>query len=160
MEPAPDGSYRDFEQRGDFFVTPAIEVLEDHDSPVLGAEFVEGRLDDEFPFDAFECDCGVRLGRDIHGFRGQAEADRVRPPITAALAMSPVFTEREVYGDPVNPRIERALSVELIELLEGPHERVLEDVLGILGGAQEPQDGRVETILVSPHQDAERLGLT
>ena len=43
--------------------------------------------------------------------------------------------------------------MELVELLEGPDECILEDILGILGRASQANDGRVQTILVSPDQD-------
>ena len=67
--------------------------------------------------------------------------------------------EREVDRDPVDPRVKGTFSVKLVQLLECPNERILQDILGILGRANEADDGRVQTILVSPDQNPERLGL-
>ena len=45
------------------------------------------------------------------------------------------------------------------QFLEGPQEGVLQQVLGILRAAGQPQERGVESILVAPDQLAERLGL-
>ena len=113
----------------------------------------------ELAFDALEGRWRVGLRRLISRVPPSAGSCRVRSTDRAAVPPFPVAAERQVDGDPVNPRIERTFSMKLVELLEGPHERVLEYVLGVLGGAQEPHDGRVQTILVPADQDAECLGL-
>ena len=49
--------------------------------------------------------------------------------------------------------------MKLIELLEGANKRILQDVFGVFGGADQPQDRWVQSFLVASDQGAERLGL-
>jgi hypothetical protein len=49
--------------------------------------------------------------------------------------------------------------MKLIELLEPAHKSVLQDVLCVFRRTHQPDDGREETILVSPDQNPECLGL-
>lgn len=49
--------------------------------------------------------------------------------------------------------------MELIEFLEPTEKGVLQDVLSVFRGTREPDDGRVKTVLVSPDQNPECLGL-
>ncbi len=71
----------------------------------------------------------------------------------------PVTAQGKVDGNSIDPRIERALPLKLIEFLECANERVLQDVFGVLGGADEPQDRWVQAFLVASDQGTERLGL-
>src|SRR5208337_570874 len=67
--------------------------------------------------------------------------------------------QRQVDGNPVNPGVKRAFSMKLIEFLEPAHKSVLQDVLCVLRRTHQPDDGREETVLVSPDQNPECLGL-
>ncbi len=66
--------------------------------------------------------------------------------------------QRQIDRDAIDPRVEGTVSLELVELLERAHERVLQDVLGVLGRTGEPQNRRVQPFLVAFHQDVERVG--
>ena len=68
-------------------------------------------------------------------------------------------TQGQIDRDPIDPGIKRALPLELVQLLERPDKRVLQDIFSIFGGAQEPEHSRVQPILIPTDQVPERLGL-
>jgi hypothetical protein len=69
-------------------------------------------------------------------------------------------TQRQIDRDSIDPGIKRALPVKLIQLFKRPNERVLQDVFGILSGADQSQDCGVQPVLMATDQGTERLGLT
>ena len=78
-------------------------------------------------------------------------------PGAASLAAA---AQRQVDGDPVDPCVERAFPVEPAEFLIRTQERLLQQVLRVLGAAGQPQDGGVKSVLVTSDQDPVRLRLT
>ena len=150
----------DIKDRADLLVTAAVEVFQHDDGAVIGAQLVEGRLDKSLALGPLEGAGRVGIGRLVGWFL--TPADRTFTLVTKRRPHAPsaTTTESKIDGDSVYPRIERAISLELVEFLERSEKRVLQDVLGILGGADEPEYCWVQSILVAQDQGAERLGLT
>ncbi len=68
-------------------------------------------------------------------------------------------TDCNVQGNPEKPRVERGLSTEGLQFLKGMDERILRDVPSMLAGPGDGDKCPVEAVLVSFHQQPERLGL-
>ena len=79
--------------------------------------------------------------------------------VRGSHAPPPVTGEGQVDRNSIDPRIEGAISLKLIEFLECANKRVLQDVFGVLGGADEPQDRGIQAFLVASDQDTERFGM-
>ena len=71
----------------------------------------------------------------------------------------PIAAQGQVDGNSIDPGIERAISLKLIEFLECANERILQNIFGVLGGADEPEDRRIQTFLVASDQSTERFGM-
>ena len=67
--------------------------------------------------------------------------------------------DREVRGDPADPRRERAARLEAVEGPPGAHERLLGHVVGHVVSAHDPQGHGVHAPLVPPHQLLESRGV-
>ena len=69
---------------------------------------------------------GRRARRRLLGGVERRRVDRLRPPAVEMV-------ERRVVGDPQEPRAERRVAPEVLEPVEGAQERVLTDVLRLVG---------------------------
>ena len=159
VQAAPNRTHRDLKDLADFLVSMTIEIFQDDHGAMFGAQSLECGLDQAFAFGPFD-----RQGR--VSFRGLVLRIFSRGCTRARLwsmrqtnAPPPVTTEREIDRDSINPGVERAFSVKLIQLFKRAYERVLQDVLGILRGADQSQDRRVQPILVASDQRTECLGM-
>jgi hypothetical protein len=80
--------------------------------------------------------------------------DRVGPGGFAGLLdrsdgfVSAAAADGNIEGDAVQPGIKSAISLELLQVDKGLHERFLHDVLGLFGRADNMHHGIVEPILV------------
>jgi hypothetical protein len=69
----------------------------------------------------------------------------------------PQGIERAVGGDPVQPGPDRRTCLELRKAAPGGDQRFLEQVLGVLGRADDPVDVQLQLTLVGVGQFAERI---
>jgi hypothetical protein len=77
------------------------------------------------------------------GVGGGAEVDRQH-----AFLASLGDVERGVGRDPVQPRAQRAAALEAVERLPGAQHRVLQGILGVVGGAEHPVAVRLQLAAV------------
>ena len=62
MQAAPNRSHRDIEDRADLLVTMTVEIFQDDDGSMFGAQFVEGVFDDFLAFGPLERERRVGIG--------------------------------------------------------------------------------------------------
>ncbi len=82
---------------------------------------------------------------------------RARRPLVGAAPARPQGIERAVRRDPVEPRTHRRAPLEPPEAAPRREQRLLEQVLGVLGRADDPVDVQLELTLVGAGQLAERV---
>jgi hypothetical protein len=160
METATNRAHRDLENLADLLVTTTIEVLEDDDSPVLGPQLIKSGRDNPLALGSLERDRRISLGRFVGRLGTMVSRLVALDSMRRADTPFSMSTQGKIDRDPVNPGIKRTLPVELVQLLERPDECILQHILGIFGGAQEPEYGRVQPILIPADQHPERLGPT
>jgi hypothetical protein len=159
MQTAPNRSHRDIEDRADLLVTMPVEIFEDDYGSMFRTKFIQGVFDNSLAFRPLERERRVGFGRFVGRIITQRPVTLPLQAVRSSNAPSTVTGEGQVDGNSINPRIERAIPVKLIEFFEGANKGVLQDVLGILGGSDEPQYRWVQAFLVASDQDTERLGL-
>jgi len=158
MKPAADGPDRNIQQRGNFFVSMLLQVFQEDDGTMFGRQRRQRLEDLLFTLAAIKRGARVGLSTGVNRVRGAvgkalmtAKSGRTRSP-------SATSADGEIDRDPVNPRVEGACSLKLVELDVSTNERILKDVARILLGAKEPQDRRVEAVLMTPDERAEGFG--
>ena len=82
MQPTADRAHGDLEDRADLLVTAPVEVLEDDDRAMLGAEAVERGPDDLVALGPLQRGRRVRLGRLV----GRVGSPRGRAPVPEPAA--------------------------------------------------------------------------
>jgi hypothetical protein len=123
------------EDGGDLLVTAAVKVFQDHDSPVFRAELAQCSLNDLFAFGPFKGIGWVSVGGFVCGICTPIRAMVTNPAERGSRTATPMPAERQIHGNPVDPSIKRAISLELVELLVRAQERVLQNVPGVFRGA-------------------------
>jgi hypothetical protein len=160
METATNRAHRDLEDLTDLLVTTTIEIFQNDDSPMFGPQLIESGRDDTLTLGSLQRYGRVSLGRFISWLATMGSRVLAFDPMRRADTTFSMSTQGQIDRDPIDPGIKRALPLELVQLLERPDKRVLQDIFRIFGGAQEPEQSRVQPILIPTHQDPERLGLT
>jgi len=136
-----------------------IEIFQDDHGAMFGAQLVERGLDQAFAFGPFDRQGRVGLGRLVPRIFPRSYSRAKLWSMRRTNAPPPVSTKREIDRDSINPGVKRAFSVKLIQLFKRANERILQDILGILRGADQSQDRRVQPILVAADQRTECLGM-
>jgi hypothetical protein len=149
VEAAPDGPDRHSENRGDLFVTESVELLHHHDGPMVVGQGVQGGLDQLVTLSEFQRERRVARRGLVPGVDGivigSSQPERHLPATSTA--------QGQVHSDPVDPGIERAFSVKLVELLERFQERVLQEIERIFRAAGQPEHRGVKPVLIALDQN-------
>ena len=151
MEPASDGAGVEVEDAGDGGVVGAVEFAQDQHGTERFGEAADGLAD---TVDGF-----VTLGL----FDGGGVVAVGCGAFGEDLAFSSFPFEPaggDVEGDTVEPGVEGALVLELMQPLEGADEGVLKHILGVGFVGQVVDEGGVEPVLVGADKFPERLGVT
>jgi hypothetical protein len=159
MKPTSDRSHWNVQKSTNLLISVTVKILENDNCPLFGPKLIKRGLNDRFTFASFERQRRICQRRMVGRAVIRPVSALADEPIEPLMLTLSVTAQGNVDTDPVNPGVERAVAMKLVEPLESPNKRVLQDILSIFMGAHEPQDGRIETILVSANQDTECLGI-
>ena len=153
LERAVRGGDRGVEQLGDLGPGPAEHVAQDqHGALAAGQGLDRGQERELHPLALRVARRGIghrrgglldaRVGVRLHG----------RGPARAALEL----VQAGVGRDPVEPRLDRRAALEALEPAPGAEQRLLHDVLGVLGRAEHPVAVDLEDAAVRLDEPPER----
>jgi len=141
MEPRHDRSHRNLEGGRDVTVRHLLDVEEDDGLPRALVQIGES------PIEAGKLLSNRGLVRRARR-RRFADGHGLHPGLHRA---TPPQIQAEAASDGDEPRQDRPFRIESLEVDEGPHKRVLREILGLGGSEQSPaeaQDGPMK----APHQ--------
>jgi hypothetical protein len=70
------------------------------------------------------------------------------------------MADRQINGDPEEPRVRAGIAAEALQLHQSPRERLLGELAGFVEVADEPEEGVVEAVLIGDDQLAVRASIT
>ena len=135
VQPTADRAHGDIEDRADLLVTAPVEVLRTTTARCSGPRRSSAAWTIRSRSARSSGAAGSDSADSSAGWVPRAAGRRSPEPQHGPDPPPPMAGERQVHRDPVDPRVEGAVSLELVELLERADERVLEDVLGVVGRA-------------------------
>ena len=155
-EAAHHGSLRDFKSLRNFLVAHPLDLAEQDDGAVVGREGREGAVDltpellvASVSERALTRCSGRRRGDGGGGVVAQGPLTEVVDLDGASTCLGALLVDAEVHADPVDPRREGGVPLEVCELLVGLDERVLDDVHGVVAVFEHADGDRVEATLVA-----------
>jgi len=155
VDPGLDRADRHPEHAGDLFIRQVLLVPQQDGRPRIGRQLLDEGVEPASQLALLDLLVGT-IGRVLELDRpflaggallGLGERDELRP-------VPPVMIDAQPGGDRVQPGPERPRRVVAGEGAEGPQERLLRQVLGILGPPQDAQAQPVDLAQVALDQEA------
>lgn len=128
MKAAANGPDRNIQNRRNLLVAMLLQVFQDHDGPMFGRQRRQGLPDLFLTLAPIKHGAGIGIPTRIDWVRGGVGKAFMIAEIKQTRTSAAMSADREIDCDPVNPCVEGACSLKLIELDVRTHERILENV--------------------------------
>ncbi len=157
MDAAADRAQRDIEDAGDFLVFQIVHFFHHQSGAIFFGNFGQGLLHEPFS-----------VG-DVHFMprgRGRSYIFRILPGgipdgvdgcgHTVGFTAG---TNRDIQGDPEQPRVKRGVTPKRPQFLKGLQESILREITSLFRRPGDVDKRPIQAMLVAIHQQPERLGL-